>query len=176
MNPWAVLRIPETATTDMIKTAFRKAVLKHHPDRGGKIDDFKRVYAAYELAKKLVKGRLPSGDESLNEWVEEKLREGEQYVDAWNRVPSGVKLCCTLLAVAFFPFVLVMGPGIVFGTPMLIYLVLSGKFDSDRDSRLLAFWLMAVIGFVGLAIDMFGKINFYLIDHYSRLAMKRLSP
>jgi DnaJ family protein C protein 9 len=33
INPYTVLSVPEDATPDQIKTAYRKAALKHHPDK-----------------------------------------------------------------------------------------------------------------------------------------------
>lgn len=43
------LGVPKTATTSEIKKAFRKAAMKHHPDRGGDAETFKKVNAAYEV-------------------------------------------------------------------------------------------------------------------------------
>jgi curved DNA-binding protein CbpA len=43
------LGVPKDATYKDIKKAFRKAALKHHPDRGGDADKFKEVNAAYEV-------------------------------------------------------------------------------------------------------------------------------
>ena len=37
-----------------LKKAFRKQALKHHPDKGGDIEEFNKVRAAYDLLKTYV--------------------------------------------------------------------------------------------------------------------------
>ena len=44
-----VLGVDESATPAEIKKAYRKASLKHHPDKGGDTQIFKQVTAAYEV-------------------------------------------------------------------------------------------------------------------------------
>lgn len=49
-TPRSIVGVDETcASWEDIKSAFRKAVMKHHPDRGGDPAEFRKVYAAYEL-------------------------------------------------------------------------------------------------------------------------------
>jgi DnaJ family protein A protein 2 len=43
-----LLGVPQTATFDEIKKAFRKLALKHHPDRGGDKEKFQELNMAYE--------------------------------------------------------------------------------------------------------------------------------
>ena len=38
-----------------LKRAFRKQALKHHPDKGGDIEEFNKIQAAYDLLKKYSK-------------------------------------------------------------------------------------------------------------------------
>lgn len=40
----------------VIKTAYRKAAKKHHPDAGGSESEFKRIHAAYERLQKVYSG------------------------------------------------------------------------------------------------------------------------
>ncbi len=49
MNYYNVLGINKTASQDEIKRAFKKAAMKHHPDRGGNEETFKHVTEAYEI-------------------------------------------------------------------------------------------------------------------------------
>jgi len=42
------LGVPKNASQDEIKRAFKKQAMKHHPDRGGNPEAFKRVSEAYE--------------------------------------------------------------------------------------------------------------------------------
>ena len=43
-----ILEIKYTATMDEIKKAYRRKALIHHPDKGGKEEDFKKISIAYE--------------------------------------------------------------------------------------------------------------------------------
>ena len=43
MNYYKVLGVDENASQDEIKKAFRKMSLKHHPDRGGDAEQFKKI-------------------------------------------------------------------------------------------------------------------------------------
>ncbi|KAK4545980.1 hypothetical protein LTR36_002544 [Oleoguttula mirabilis] len=55
INPYAVLSLDEDATADQIKTAYRKAALKHHPDKAAPEDKdeahtkFQEVAFAYAI-------------------------------------------------------------------------------------------------------------------------------
>ena len=55
INPYAVLSLPEDATQDQIKTAYRKAALKHHPDKASPEDkdgahtQFQEIAFAYAI-------------------------------------------------------------------------------------------------------------------------------
>lgn len=46
-TPWAVLGVDPGASLAAIKKAFRLMALRHHPDKGGDVDTFRKVYAAY---------------------------------------------------------------------------------------------------------------------------------
>lgn len=45
---YSVLGISRDATDKQIRSAYRKLSLKNHPDRGGDVDKFKEIQAAYE--------------------------------------------------------------------------------------------------------------------------------
>ena len=45
---YTILGIKSTATTEDIKKAYRKKALKHHPDKGGDPEKFKKLSVAYE--------------------------------------------------------------------------------------------------------------------------------
>lgn len=45
---YEVLGVPQNATHDEIKTAYRRAARRTHPDHGGDADEFRRVSLAYE--------------------------------------------------------------------------------------------------------------------------------
>jgi len=48
MDYYNILGIPRTATPEEIKKAYRTLAMKHHPDRGGDQEQFKRVTQAYD--------------------------------------------------------------------------------------------------------------------------------
>jgi DnaJ-domain-containing protein 1 len=48
-TPRQILGVGVDASDDEIKTAWRKLVLKHHPDHGGDVNEFRKVMAAYSL-------------------------------------------------------------------------------------------------------------------------------
>jgi len=48
MNPYQILEIETNATNSDIKKAYRKLVMKHHPDKGGDPEKFKELSQAYE--------------------------------------------------------------------------------------------------------------------------------
>ena len=48
MNAWEILGVSSNATLDECKRAYRKLVLKKHPDRGGSTEEFTKIVTAYE--------------------------------------------------------------------------------------------------------------------------------
>jgi DnaJ family protein B protein 4 len=48
-NYYQKLGIPKTSTPEQIKKAYRKAALKHHPDKGGDAETFKDICRANEV-------------------------------------------------------------------------------------------------------------------------------
>ena len=69
---YKVLGVSEDASADEIKKQFRRLSLKHHPDKGGDSDTFKKINAAYTVLgdsdqrkeydmKRKFGGRMPMG-------------------------------------------------------------------------------------------------------------------
>jgi len=48
MDYYKVLGVSDNSTDEEIKKAFRKLSLKHHPDRGGSGEEFKKINEAYQ--------------------------------------------------------------------------------------------------------------------------------
>lgn len=48
-NYYDILGIDESASESDIKTAFRKLAMKHHPDKGGDAEQFKKINEAYQV-------------------------------------------------------------------------------------------------------------------------------
>lgn len=55
---WLVLGVPMSATPVQIKEAYRALAKRHHPDRGGDAEVFKKVNAAFQQASRAFGGRL----------------------------------------------------------------------------------------------------------------------
>mgnify|MGYP001414791803 CR=1 FL=1 len=49
MDYYTVLGLAKNSTPEEIKRAFKKKAMKHHPDKGGDSDAFKRITEAYEV-------------------------------------------------------------------------------------------------------------------------------
>lgn len=57
MDYYKLLGVNKTAPQDDIKRAYKKLVMKHHPDRGGDAEHFKRITEAYDTLKDPSKRR-----------------------------------------------------------------------------------------------------------------------
>lgn len=55
MDLYNILKIDKTSSQEAIKKAYRRASLKHHPDRGGNSEEFKKVNRAYEVLSDPIK-------------------------------------------------------------------------------------------------------------------------
>ena len=51
-NLYEVLGLPNFASLDEIKKAFRSLAFKHHPDKGGNPETMKLISAAYDILSK----------------------------------------------------------------------------------------------------------------------------
>ena len=58
MDYYKVLGVESNSSPDVIKKAFRKLSLKHHPDRGGDAEDFKKINEAYSTLGDVEKKRI----------------------------------------------------------------------------------------------------------------------
>ena len=49
MDLYKILHVDKNSSHEEIKKAYRKASMKHHPDRGGNAEEFKKINRAYEI-------------------------------------------------------------------------------------------------------------------------------
>lgn len=70
-NAYHVLGVQEGASQQKIKDAYRRLAMKHHPDRGGNAEEFKRIQNAYDYLQQVgdhvpLRTREHSKQESKN--------------------------------------------------------------------------------------------------------------
>lgn len=53
MDPYEILGVPKFSDEDVVKKAYKKLAMKHHPDKGGDPEQFKKIQTAYD---KIIKG------------------------------------------------------------------------------------------------------------------------
>ena len=52
-DPWEILGVSRDADENTVKKAYKKLAMKHHPDKGGDPEQFKKIQSAYD---KITKG------------------------------------------------------------------------------------------------------------------------
>ena len=63
-----VLGISDDAEKETIKKAYHKLALKHHPDKGGDTEAFRKVSEAYRLLMDHGNGIVEREDEDYEDW------------------------------------------------------------------------------------------------------------
>ncbi|XP_062028982.1 chaperone protein dnaJ A6-like [Rosa rugosa] len=48
-NYYDILEVPKNSSQDDLKKAYRRAAMKHHPDKGGDVEKFKELGHAYKV-------------------------------------------------------------------------------------------------------------------------------
>jgi len=49
MDPYSDLGVQKGCSDEDVKKSYRKLVMKHHPDKGGDPEQFKKIQGAYEI-------------------------------------------------------------------------------------------------------------------------------
>ena len=75
-----ILGIEQNASADDIRKAYRKKVVKAHPDKGGDVEEFKKLQAAYEVLSNPEKRELY--DQYGLDGVQDNGGSGEDPFDA----------------------------------------------------------------------------------------------
>ena len=95
MSLYSILNVNKNASKADIKKAFRKASLKHHPDRGGNVEEFKKINRAYEVLSDDMKKR--DYDMKMNSPFYNKDKsifstDGDRGVDSQDGMPDFFKM------------------------------------------------------------------------------------
>ena len=97
---YKILGIDRNATPDEIKAAYRKAASKHHPDKGGDAEQFKKISEAYEYLTTKPKNDFGSfttfgtinvkitASEAFNGCVKQ-IKIGQSHIETI-QVPAGI--------------------------------------------------------------------------------------
>ena len=67
------LGLPANATLDEIERAYRELAKQYHPDRGGNVDQFKRLQAMYEQAKRQAARHEPAAQKTQSATTDSDL-------------------------------------------------------------------------------------------------------
>jgi DnaJ-domain-containing protein 1 len=59
-NWWETLGVAINASRDQVKEAYRILAVKHHPDRGGDVEKWHRLQAAFEQFERIVGAIFPN--------------------------------------------------------------------------------------------------------------------
>jgi curved DNA-binding protein len=82
---YSTLGVPNTATPEEIKTAYRRLANQYHPDKGGDEEMFKNVQIAYSIlndpSRKLEYDRNPQGSEPWFEFQRGKANMHNMHPD-----------------------------------------------------------------------------------------------
>jgi len=79
-----IIGVPQDASPADIKTAYRKKVIKAHPDKGGDIEEFKKLQAAYEVLSN------PEKKEIYDKYGIDGIREGAGGMDPFEGLFGGL--------------------------------------------------------------------------------------
>jgi DnaJ-class molecular chaperone len=81
MDYYSTLGVKRGATDDEIKAAYRKAAMKHHPDRGGDESTFKKISEAYDVLSDPEKKRM------VDRGVDPNAQASHPYGNSFNQGP-----------------------------------------------------------------------------------------
>ncbi|KAK9903168.1 hypothetical protein M0R45_001179 [Rubus argutus] len=77
-NYYEILEVPKNASQDDLKKGYRKAAMKHHPDKGGDPEKFKELAHAYEVLSDPEKRGIY--DQYGEDGVKQRQRKGEDVI------------------------------------------------------------------------------------------------
>lgn len=166
------LGVPNGATQDDIKRAWRKKAMQFHPDRGGDAELFKKTLFAYEVLSGRWQG--PQKEQrNAGEPDHEFRNYAQAYYDAWYSVPPNVRFWFSL-------FEFLHGISLVFAFPLFFgggILLLGGLlFGNPSEEMIVRTFILVVVSGV-LVLGAFTKfwehLRIDLRDKYSSANAKQ---
>ena len=145
MTPYEILGVPENATPEEIKLAWRRKAMAYHPDRGGDPKLFKEALHAYEALQK--KSRWSASADAQSPRAPSAAdfeRYANAYYDAWLNVPSDVRFWLNTFETIHSATLFVAGPFLVGGSVAFLGGVLNGR----GGQTLVGFIMACVCGFL----------------------------
>lgn len=85
----SILGNPE-ATLETVRSAYRKASFRYHPDRGGDIRQMQLVNAAWELLGRVIRAK-GEGKSAWGQWHYNKADEAEPLTESIMKVYNAIK-------------------------------------------------------------------------------------
>jgi len=84
MTHYETLGVPESASAEEIRMAYKRLALKHHPDRGGDTEMFQNIQAAYNVL---------ADDASRQQYDAERRNPGRQNIHfQWHTADGGINI------------------------------------------------------------------------------------
>jgi len=84
MDYYKILGVDKDAPDETIRQAYKKLALKHHPDRGGKEDDFKLISEAYSVLSDADKRKMYHHQDFMESMFDNIFQEGGGGASVFN--------------------------------------------------------------------------------------------
>lgn len=95
MDLYKILNVDKTASQDNIRKAFRKLSLKHHPDRGGNEEEFKKINRAFQVLSDPIKKKdydMKQSSPFMNNSNENIFNDGGSGIQGMGEMPDIFKM------------------------------------------------------------------------------------
>lgn len=88
MDPFKILSVPESASLDEIKSAYRRLASKNHPDRGGDTKAFQAIQSAYDTLTDPEKRASYDMQKNFNSGTQGNYNPFQDFINQFTRQAS----------------------------------------------------------------------------------------